>query len=128
MDLFAPFLHEFTYQAMANDVMPIVDGSKYQCVVGAGTSAEAVSYSFRNEQGVLEDKDAILSDEDKVWTDVRHLHMSEASERLVQAFRAYSDEHGKSGSGINDLKDMLASLPGMRDAKEKVRCRRRYCR
>lgn len=31
MDLFAPFLHEFTYQAMANDVMPIADGTKYQC-------------------------------------------------------------------------------------------------
>ena len=48
----------------------------------------------------MEDKDAILSDEDKVWTDVRHLHMSEASERLIHAFKAYTDEHGKSGSGI----------------------------
>lgn len=30
MDLAAPFLHEFTYQAMCNDLLDIKDGSKYQ--------------------------------------------------------------------------------------------------
>jgi syntaxin-binding protein 1 len=33
MDVVAPFIHEFTYQAMANDLLPIEDGSKYTCVV-----------------------------------------------------------------------------------------------
>ena len=32
MDVIAPFIHEFTYQAMANDLLPIEDGSKYTCV------------------------------------------------------------------------------------------------
>ena len=32
MDTIAPFVHEFTYQAMVNDVLPIEDGSKYKCV------------------------------------------------------------------------------------------------
>jgi len=30
IDAIAPLLHEFTYQAMANDVLPIVDGKKYR--------------------------------------------------------------------------------------------------
>ena len=29
MDAVAPLIHEFTYQAMANDLLPIDDGSKY---------------------------------------------------------------------------------------------------
>ncbi len=29
MDVMAPLIHEFTYQAMANDLLPIEDGSKY---------------------------------------------------------------------------------------------------
>jgi len=29
MDVVAPLIHEFTYQAMANDLLPIDDGSKY---------------------------------------------------------------------------------------------------
>ena len=33
MDVIAPFIHEFTYQAMANDLLPIEDGSKYTCVL-----------------------------------------------------------------------------------------------
>ena len=33
MDVLAPFIHEFTYQAMANDLLPIEDGSRYAFVM-----------------------------------------------------------------------------------------------
>jgi syntaxin-binding protein 1 len=32
MDMVAPFLHEFTYQAMANYLLPIIEGTKYSFV------------------------------------------------------------------------------------------------
>jgi syntaxin-binding protein 1 len=35
MDLQAPFIHEFTYQAMANDLLPIEDGSRYSFVINS---------------------------------------------------------------------------------------------
>lgn len=33
MDMLAPFIHEFTYQAMANDLLPIIDGTKYTLAI-----------------------------------------------------------------------------------------------
>lgn len=32
MDTLTPFIHEFTYQAMANDLLPIDEGTKYAYV------------------------------------------------------------------------------------------------
>ena len=32
MDLCAPLLHEFTYQAMCNDLLEVLDGQKYMSV------------------------------------------------------------------------------------------------
>lgn len=46
MDTLAPFVHEFTYQAMANDLLPIEDGTKYTCVLlRAGTNHRYLTMS-----------------------------------------------------------------------------------
>ncbi|KAG1907804.1 Sec1-like protein [Suillus fuscotomentosus] len=55
MDTVAPFIHEFTYQAMCNDLLQIDDGTKYM-------------YKFQSSVGSYEDKIATLSDADSVWT------------------------------------------------------------
>ncbi|GAA5858275.1 hypothetical protein JCM8547_004630 [Rhodosporidiobolus lusitaniae] len=112
MDLSAPFLHEFTYQAMINDLLDIIDGRRYR-------------HTFTNEQGKEEEKEAVLSDEDKVWVEVRHMHMKDALDKLIADFKAYAGEHGGTFGGtgttsLNDMKDMLASLPQMREVKEKL--------
>ncbi|GAA6059866.1 hypothetical protein JCM10212_007071 [Sporobolomyces blumeae] len=111
MDLFAPFLHEFTYQAMCNDLLDIEKGRKYR-------------YIFTNERGAPQEKEAILDDNDKVWVEVRHMHMKDALDKLIADFKAYAGEHGGTfggeGTSLNDMKDMLASLPQLREVKEKL--------
>ncbi|KAI9464431.1 Sec1-like protein [Lactarius psammicola] len=110
MDVVAPFIHEFTYQAMANDLLPIEDGSKY-------------TYKFQSSVGAYEDKTAVLSDADTVWTDVRHMHMREAIDKLMADFNKFmTDNAGFKGEGaatLNDMKDMLASLPQYQEQREK---------
>lgn len=51
-------------------------------------------YTFTNEQGVEEEKVAVLSEEDKVWCEVRHMHMKDALDKLIADFKSYAGEHG----------------------------------
>lgn len=38
MDPVAPFLHEFTYQAMVNDLLKVQDGTRYRFVLCTETT------------------------------------------------------------------------------------------
>ncbi|KAF9802173.1 hypothetical protein IEO21_09958 [Rhodonia placenta] len=110
MDTLAPFVHEFTYQAMANDLLPIEDGTKY-------------TYKFQSAQGTFEDKTATLSDADSVWTAVRHMHMREAIDKLMADFNQFMQDNagfkGEGAANLNDMKDMLANLPQYQEQREK---------
>ncbi|KAF8630461.1 hypothetical protein AX15_002910 [Amanita polypyramis BW_CC] len=109
MDMLAPFIHEFTYQAMAYDLLPI-DSGKY-------------TYKFQSSAGTYEDKTATLSDTDSVWTDVRHLHMREAIDKLMSDFNKFLEENavfkGEGAANLNDMKEMLANLPQYQEQREK---------
>ncbi|KAF5383619.1 hypothetical protein D9615_003550 [Tricholomella constricta] len=110
MDMLAPFLHEFTYQAMANDLLPIQNGTKY-------------TYKFQSSIGAYEDKTATLTDSDTVWTEVRHMHMREAIDKLMLDFNKFLQENavfnGEGAASLNDMKEMLASLPQYQEQREK---------
>ncbi|KAH7927330.1 Sec1-like protein [Leucogyrophana mollusca] len=110
MDAVAPFIHEFTYQAMCNDLLPIEDGTKY-------------TYKFQSSVGSYEDKNATLSDADTVWTTVRHMHMREAIDKLMADFNKFMEENagfkGEGAASLNDMKDMLANLPQYQEQREK---------
>lgn len=80
MDMMAPLVHEFTYQAMANDLLPIENGVRY-------------TYKFQSSVGAYEDKTATLSDQDNVWTAVRHMHMREAIDKLMADFNIFLEEN-----------------------------------
>jgi syntaxin-binding protein 1 len=78
MDLFSPLLHEFTYQAMAQDLLPIKDGNKvtYKTVVDEGRPNEAV-------------KEMEINENDKIWVEYRHLHMKDVLEKLADDFAKF---------------------------------------
>jgi len=104
MDVMAPLIHEFTYQAMANDLLPIDDGAKYTLrAIPTGTFSFPVlchnffcwlcRYKFQSSIGAYEDKTAVLSDTDTVWTDVRHMHMREAIDKLMADFNKFLEDN-----------------------------------
>ncbi|KAH6916053.1 ras opposite [Coprinopsis sp. MPI-PUGE-AT-0042] len=108
MDMMAPLIHEFTYQAMACDLLPIHDG-KY-------------SYKFKTANGAIEDKVATLSDADDVWTEIRHMHMRETIDKLMADFNKFLTDNavfkGEGAANLNDMKEMLANLPQFQEQRD----------
>lgn len=82
IDLFTPLLHEFTYQAMAHDLLPIRDGDKiyYKTIINAGEP---------NEQ----EKEMIIGEGDKIWVENRHRHMKDTIEKLMNDFKRFMDDN-----------------------------------
>lgn len=50
-------------------------------------------YKFQSSIGAYEDKTATLSDADTVWTEVRHMHMREAIDKLMADFNKFVSEN-----------------------------------
>jgi syntaxin-binding protein 1 len=78
MDLFSPVLHEFTYQAMAHDLLPIKDEDKVTYKVKIATAS-----------GEDEEKDMVIGDHDQVWVSNRHKHMKDTIEKLMADFQKF---------------------------------------
>ncbi|KAJ5218636.1 uncharacterized protein N7498_000735 [Penicillium cinerascens] len=112
MDIFAPLLHEFTYQAMVHDLLPIKDGDKvtYKTRVNEGKPNEEV-------------KDMELGEHDKIWVDYRHMHMKDVLGKLADDFAKFrkansqfADDNDK--TNVNTIKDMLAGLTEFTEGKD----------
>lgn len=89
MDTFAPFLHEFTYQAMANDLLDIENGKSYRYRFASTNTPEA-----------YEERTATLSDNDTLWTQVRHMHMKDAIDKLMSDFNKFLEENAGYRAGF----------------------------
>lgn len=58
-----------------------------------GFFAVLYRYKFQSSIGAYEDKTATLSDADTVWTEVRHMHMREAIDKLMADFNKFVSEN-----------------------------------
>lgn len=109
-DLHAPVLHEFTFQAMANDLLPIRDGCFYEFNVDNGKGKEKVQ--------------EVISEKDAAWTSVRHMHMSLAIDKLVQDFNQFTKDNAAFGdqeqaTNLNTIRNMLAGMDSYASGKDK---------
>lgn len=78
MDLVAPLLHEFTYQAMVHDLLPVKDGEKvtYRTVLNEGSHNQEL-------------KEMEITEQDRVWIEYRHLHMKDVLGKLGEDFAKF---------------------------------------
>ncbi|KAK4103613.1 Sec1-like protein [Parathielavia hyrcaniae] len=115
MDLMAPLLHEFTYQAMAHDLLPIKDRED-----GKATFRMAPDEGTADAQ----EKDMELTEKDTVWVNNRHQHMKDTIDKLMSDFQKFIDQNpqlaGKNtnATSLHDIRDMLAGLPQFQEMKQ----------
>lgn len=78
MDIYAPLIHEFTYQSMVHDLLPIKEGDKvtYKTKLNEGKENEEI-------------KEMELGEHDKVWVDYRHMHMKDVLGKLGEDFAKF---------------------------------------
>ncbi|KAK3721024.1 syntaxin binding protein 1 [Vermiconidia calcicola] len=115
IDLFSPLVHEFTYQAMAHDLLPIKEGERttYRVTINEGTPQS-------------ETKDIAITERDKIWLENRHRHMKDVIEKLMADFQRFIKDNpnftnkagDEGGNSLNAIKDMLAGLPQFQEMKE----------
>ncbi|KAJ3019493.1 vacuolar sorting protein VPS33/slp1 [Thoreauomyces humboldtii] len=130
LDMISPIVHEFTYQAMMNDLLVLKDG-KYIYKPDPGdlpSAAEADALQTKNVS-------ASLDENDPIWMLIRHWHYADAVEYIRTTFNKFLTENRAASSameregggaepsgGIESLKHMketLSSLPQFQEMKGK---------
>jgi len=111
----APLVHEFTYQAMAHDLLPLREIPKvtFHMTINEGTAA-------------AEEKDMEIVETDKVWVENRHRHMKDTIDKLMSDFNkfiaqnpSFTDQPDDGNApSLNAIRDMLAGLPQFQQMKE----------
>jgi len=110
IDTSGPLIHEFTYQAMVNDLVGLENGSKYI------------------QNGVAGEKVVLLDEKDTFWNKYRHTHIAEVSEEVSKQFNQFISENKaassvakgrQGGASLKELKDTIQALPQYHELKDK---------
>lgn len=113
-DLLSPVLHEFTYQAMAADLLGIQEDD----------DSGAMKYSADGGKTA-----SALDESDSLWQTLRHNHIAETSQLIVQKFTAFTNENkaamkaaskakGGSEEKVGNLADLKETLNAMGEFHE----------
>ncbi|BDA46397.1 probable protein transport Sec1a [Coccomyxa sp. Obi] len=96
-DAVAPIIHEWTYEAMAYDLLNL--------------TSNTFRYESETAGGKMESKEHILDERDELWVELRHRHFAEATSRIanmMDEFKAKNRAASYRGGGGNDAMDMRA--------------------
>lgn len=110
LDLLSPILHDFTYQAMAYDVVPELD-----------IGEDIYHYKAETEKGEVEEKTAKLLDIlDPDWEELKHQHIVDASEYLSGKIKEMIAKNPLlvDRSNVKTTTDLLSVVAHLKDFDE----------
>ncbi|KAJ1390645.1 Sec1-like protein, partial [Ochromonadaceae sp. CCMP2298] len=91
-DCLSPLMHEYTYQAMANDLLDVNDG--------------VITYKTTTNKGKEEEKQGLLGENDEFWTELRHQHIA----KVIEVIKGRMDDIIQNNSGAALAKKSGADL------------------
>lgn len=112
-DPLSPLMHEYTYQAMVNDLLPMED--------------DVFTYKVNTQQGAQEKK-ALLSENDEYWVELKYQHIARVieiiKEKLNDIIQNNSGAQLQKNSGadmnITDMAAAVKKLPEYQAATSKL--------
>jgi len=110
-DWITPFLHEFTYQAMVQDVLSLEDNRyRYTYVDNSGKSCEKI---------------VVLNDRDNVWVSLKSMHIADVKPILLLEFETFRAQYPT--LDLSDIKtkgkdavQLLKSIPEKQEQLSKL--------
>lgn len=115
-DCLTPLMHDFTYQAMVNDLLNVF--------------GDKITYRAESQENPKkkEDKDVLLNDKDKLWVEMRGEHIAKVIEvlsgRIQEVVNSSTSNVTRKSSGSNMSLSQLASalkeLPEYREVMSKL--------
>eukprot|EP00549_Striatella_unipunctata_P018626 CAMPEP_0118697336 /NCGR_PEP_ID=MMETSP0800-20121206/14430_1 /TAXON_ID=210618 ORGANISM="Striatella unipunctata, Strain CCMP2910" /NCGR_SAMPLE_ID=MMETSP0800 /ASSEMBLY_ACC=CAM_ASM_000638 /LENGTH=647 /DNA_ID=CAMNT_0006596717 /DNA_START=42 /DNA_END=1985 /DNA_ORIENTATION=+ len=116
-DCLTPLMHEFTYQAMVNDLLPIRD--------------DRITYksdTINPDDGKAMEKEVLLNDNDNVWVELRGKHIADVIQTLSNRIRdmvesnttAAVSKNSKQPLSLAQMASALKELPEYREIMSKL--------
>ncbi|CDJ52937.1 syntaxin binding protein, putative [Eimeria brunetti] len=121
VDLAPLFIHEYTYQALAYDVLdlpvcchiPPKKGSQDTPAV----MEDVYEYDVTNNMGLVERKKAILGEQDEVWVRYRHQHVQEVNQSVQEEVQLFLKENSTAKATTSeDTLRAIRNLPQYQEA------------
>ncbi|PIA18947.1 Sec1-like protein [Coemansia reversa NRRL 1564] len=114
VDMFAPLLHDFTYQGAVHDLLDLEDGNRHTYVAGSSSG-----YSRQIVAELAEQKDPL-------WKKLRHWHIGDVSQYLADQYeKLVRDNVGiqaasKAGKKmtIQEMKAAVSELPEFKQLQD----------
>jgi len=106
-DVVAPLLHEFTYQAMIYDLI--------------GIQSDKYTYDVKTSGGETQQKEVLLSEADPLYPTLRHMHIADCMNWILEKFNAFVAENKASKLSSNkvvSLKEMAEAMKQMPQFQE----------
>lgn len=113
IDPVAPMIHEWTYEAMVYDLLPV--------------QGNVIRYAAESAGGKQEVKDHILDESDETWVELRHNHIADVWSTLAGRFKEFQSKNkaakyqiaGKEGGSMSmtgsSIKGLIQALPQFRE-------------
>lgn len=113
-DPLSPLMHEYTYQAMVNDLLPVRNG--------------VLTVSTETNAGATIRKQVLLSEADEYWTELRHQHIASVIEVIKERMSDIINNNPgaalskKSGAdmSITSMAAAVKALPEYRETMAKL--------